>query len=194
MTQVSIINASPPSAVYRHQWIGSALLQVMACRLFGAKPLPEPMLDYCHLDSWEQISVKFESEFYCFHSRKCIWNCRLPKWRPFYQGGMNYCLEEDMDPSIPLSVPWLLMAWLISSPVHHQPCHWYGFPVIYRFQFLYASNRENLPFRWITSPLTKQRLWCRFMWFINHWVPFLYTCGTRTWPSLHLQMPYYLRW
>ena len=35
----------------------------MACRLFGAKPLPEPMLAYCHLDSWEQISVKFESEF-----------------------------------------------------------------------------------------------------------------------------------
>ena len=26
------------------QWTGSALVQVMACRLFGAKPLPEPML------------------------------------------------------------------------------------------------------------------------------------------------------
>ena len=34
----------------------------MACRLFGAKPLPEPMLVYCQLDSWEQISVKFESD------------------------------------------------------------------------------------------------------------------------------------
>ena len=27
----------------------SALVQVMACRLFGAKPLPEPMLAYCQL-------------------------------------------------------------------------------------------------------------------------------------------------
>ena len=35
----------------------------MVCRLFGAKPLPEPMLVYCQLDSCEQISVKFESEF-----------------------------------------------------------------------------------------------------------------------------------
>ena len=46
----------------------------MACRLFGAKPLPEPVLVYCQLDSWEQISVKFEFEFYHFHARKCIEN------------------------------------------------------------------------------------------------------------------------
>ena len=45
----------------------------MACRMFGAKPLPEPMLVYCQLESWQQVSVKFESEFYHFHSRKCIW-------------------------------------------------------------------------------------------------------------------------
>ena len=35
----------------------------MACRLFGAKPLPEPMLISCQLEPWEQVSVKFESEF-----------------------------------------------------------------------------------------------------------------------------------
>ena len=55
--------------------------------LFGAKPLSEPMLEHCQLDSWEQISVKFKSEFYHFHSRKCFWNCCLPKWRPFCPGG-----------------------------------------------------------------------------------------------------------
>ena len=38
------VNSSPPSAAYMRQWTGSALVQVMACRLFGAKPLPEPML------------------------------------------------------------------------------------------------------------------------------------------------------
>ena len=77
-------NSSPPRAAY--MW-HSTLVQVMACRLFGAKPLPEPMQAYCQLDSWEQISVKFELEFYHFHSRKCIWKCRLPEWRPFYLGG-----------------------------------------------------------------------------------------------------------
>ena len=77
-----------------HQWTGSALVQVMSCHLFGAKPLPEPMLTYCQLDSWEQISVKFESEFHHFHSRKCIWNCRLPKWQPFCSRGDE--LTEQM--------------------------------------------------------------------------------------------------
>ena len=46
------------------QWTGSSLVQVIACRLFGAKPLIEPMLVYCQLDSWGQVSVKYESEFF----------------------------------------------------------------------------------------------------------------------------------
>ena len=41
------INPSPPCAAHTRQWIGSALIQIMACRLFCAKPLSEPMLDYC---------------------------------------------------------------------------------------------------------------------------------------------------
>ena len=86
----------PPSAAYMCQWTGPALVHVMACRLFGAKPLPEPMLAYCELDSWEQISVKFESEFYHFHSKTCIWKSRLPKWRPFCPGEMN--LRDPMWP------------------------------------------------------------------------------------------------
>ena len=48
------INSSPPSAAYMHQWIRSALVQIMACRLFSTKPLSEPMLGYCQLDPFEQ--------------------------------------------------------------------------------------------------------------------------------------------
>ena len=79
--------SSPPSATYMHQWTGSALVQIMACCLFEAKPLPEPMLVYRQLDPWEQVSVKFEWEFYHFLSRKYIWKCILPKWWPFCLGG-----------------------------------------------------------------------------------------------------------
>ena len=54
------------------------LLQIMACRLFGTKPLSEPMLPYCQLDHKVHISVKFHSKFKRFHSRnctrKCLWN------------------------------------------------------------------------------------------------------------------------
>ena len=41
-----VIISSPPSDAYMRQWMGSALVQIMACRLFGAKPLSEPMLGY----------------------------------------------------------------------------------------------------------------------------------------------------
>ena len=37
----------PPNAADMHQWIGSALVQIMACRLVGADTLSKPMLDYC---------------------------------------------------------------------------------------------------------------------------------------------------
>ena len=52
------VNSFPPSAAYMHQWTDSSLVQVMACCLIGAKPLPEPMLAYCQLDTWEQIGIR----------------------------------------------------------------------------------------------------------------------------------------
>ena len=42
-----------------HQYNIPTLLQIMACRLFGAKPLTEPMLPYCQIDPKEHISLKF---------------------------------------------------------------------------------------------------------------------------------------
>ena len=53
-------NYSPPSAAYKCQCMESSLVQVMAWRLFGAKPLPEPVLVYYQLDTLEQVSMKFE--------------------------------------------------------------------------------------------------------------------------------------
>ena len=48
--QVLWINSSHTTAAYIRQWTGSALIQVMACHLFDAKPLPKLMLTYCQLD------------------------------------------------------------------------------------------------------------------------------------------------
>ena len=48
-----------------------SLVQIMACRLFGAKPLCEPMLSYCQLDTTEHISVKICIKQKSFHSSKC---------------------------------------------------------------------------------------------------------------------------
>ena len=80
------MDSSSPSAAYMHHWTGSALVQIMACRLIGAKPLSEPMLEYCYLDPYEQTSVKFESKYKTFHSWKCIWKCRLGNGGHFSRG------------------------------------------------------------------------------------------------------------
>ena len=45
------INSSSSGAAYIRRWTEWALAQAMACRLFGTKPLPEPMLTYCKLDA-----------------------------------------------------------------------------------------------------------------------------------------------
>ena len=82
----TLINSSPPSAAYMRQSTGSPLFQVMACRLFGAKPLPEPMLVNWALN-WGQVSVKFKLDFYHFHTRKYICKCRLQKWRLYCPEG-----------------------------------------------------------------------------------------------------------
>ena len=39
-------------------WNLPSLVQMMACCLAGAKPLSEPMMEYCWLGPWEQTSVK----------------------------------------------------------------------------------------------------------------------------------------
>ena len=109
------------------QLTGSALIKVIACRLFGAKPLPEPMLTYSQLDSLEQILVKFESEFCHFHSRKCVWNCRLPIWRPFCQG---------RDELIAAIAGWLATCTGISSIANRKHAHDFG---LLSFYFRYIT-------------------------------------------------------
>ena len=54
---VGLINSSLPSAAYMRRCTRSALVQIMACRLFGAKPLYKPKLGYCQLDPSEQTSM-----------------------------------------------------------------------------------------------------------------------------------------
>ena len=71
----------------QHQWIGWALVQIMACRLFSAKTLPRSMPDYFQLDSWEQTSVKFWWKYQTFHSRKRSWDYRLQNGGYFVRGG-----------------------------------------------------------------------------------------------------------
>ena len=57
------LNSSPPSAAYMRHWIGSELVQIMACCLFSTKPLSKSMLSCCQLDPQEQPSMRFYSNY-----------------------------------------------------------------------------------------------------------------------------------
>ena len=81
------INSLMPNDAYMPQCNIPTLVQIMACRLFGTKPLSEPMLTYCQLGPEEHISVKFHLKFKSFHSRKTTWKClSSAKWEPFCLG------------------------------------------------------------------------------------------------------------
>ena len=61
-------NSSPPGAAYMRQWIGSALVQIMACRLFGAKPLSNPMLGYFNWTLTNNLQWNFNQDIkVCIH-------------------------------------------------------------------------------------------------------------------------------
>ena len=48
LTSYHIVNSSLRGDAYMRQWFGSALVQIMAYRLFCDNPLSKPMLSYCH--------------------------------------------------------------------------------------------------------------------------------------------------
>ena len=87
--QALTVNSSLPNDPYMPLWIGSALVQIMTCCLFCAKPLSKPILGYCQLDPQEQHSVKFETKYKTFHARKCTWKCRLRNVSHLVQGEMS---------------------------------------------------------------------------------------------------------
>ena len=80
---LSELSSSSLSAAYMRQWTGSSLVQVMACRLLGAKPFPEPMLGIVNLTPGIWIGIP------SFHSTKCIWKSRLSILRPFCPGWVS---------------------------------------------------------------------------------------------------------
>ena len=67
------------NANMRHQ-TRPPLVQIMVCRLFGPRPLSEPMLKYCHIDPKGYISMTFFLNW-----QKIYLKMSSVKWR-------SYCL------------------------------------------------------------------------------------------------------
>ena len=85
VTRPQRVNLSPPSAAYKHQWIESALVQIMACRLFCAKPLCKPVLGYCQLDPRNKLHWNFNQNTKLFIHENTS-EISSVKWRPYCPG------------------------------------------------------------------------------------------------------------
>ena len=65
----------------------------MACTLFGAMPLFEPMLPCCQLHPKENLSVKFHLKTQNFSFKKMHLTMSSAKWRPFVSASMCYMMR-----------------------------------------------------------------------------------------------------
>ena len=77
--------------------------EMMACGLFGAKPLSDTMPGYCWRGPWEYKSVTLELKYNKFHSIKFIWKSRL------HNGG-HFCLDRHVLKSV-YRKPMRRIAW-----------------------------------------------------------------------------------
>ena len=113
---LQVLDSSPPSAAYMHQWIESGLVQIMARRLFGVKPLSKPMLGYCQLDPshFSEILVKNRTFFIqenVFESLVCetatiLFRGRWVNSIPALVQIMAWCRPCDKPLSEPKMVSW----------------------------------------------------------------------------------------
>ena len=104
------------SAAYMRQWIGSVLVQIMACRLFRAQSLSKPLLDYSLGNKLKIQNVSFV---------KMHLKIASAKWQPFCPGGR--CVH---------------IIWINSNLV--QVSEMARYP--YRYDITYTTSQHNCDF------------------------------------------------
>ena len=92
------LNLLSPNAAYMRQWIGWALVKIMACRPFGAKPLSKSIII-----NWTLNWTKIRS----FYSRKCarklkrgcsagILTVSTPRKTPLHTNDMRHSIRQPL--------------------------------------------------------------------------------------------------
>ena len=124
---VICINSAPPSTAYMHQWFWSALVQIMACRLFGAKPLSKPMLGYCQLAIRSSVKCYSNSNSFIRESASENIVCKMAailsrgSWVK-HQSAVNPTSTGPLMYNTPTWFPSCMMMYVIKWK--HFPCCW----------------------------------------------------------------------
>ena len=76
---------------YMRQWTVSALIQIMVCRLVGAKPLPDPILTYHHqLEQNKNSGISIKIQWMFLNKR--VWKYHLPNGDHFVSASMYWVI------------------------------------------------------------------------------------------------------
>ena len=150
------------NSAHMRRWTGSAVIQIMACRLDGAKPLSESMMTYYLLDTKEHISEKSYLQSKYFHSRECAW-CRLRNGGHFYQWEMSKS------------------TYVTRFEMHYYPiAHYTQFSVQYnalwrRILCAYSYHRQFTLLFVILLMYTQEKKYHKFWWKNAIWLPVMST-------------------
>ena len=107
------LNSLKPCAAYMRQWTNSALVQVMAYRLFGAKPLPKPMLVYYQWTLGNKFQSDWNSISYSFLGGGGHHFCFTFHWKWFQ------CVQLNM----PFFVQVIVWRWTTTQ----HPSQWWSY-------------------------------------------------------------------
>ena len=86
--------SSPPSAAYMRHGSWSALVQIMACRIFSAKPLSKPHWVIVNWNLGNKIQWSF-IKIYKFSFSKMRMKMSFAQWQPFCPGEMSLKASEN---------------------------------------------------------------------------------------------------
>ena len=92
----------PYSATYMRKWIGSALFQIIACRLFGAKPLYKLIILVIRPLGLTFSELLIEIQNFSF--TKMHLKISSAKWRPFCPGEDELKCPDIQRPNLTVTV------------------------------------------------------------------------------------------
>ena len=92
MQTTTLIDSYSSSAAYIRQCIGLTLVQIIACRRFGAKPLSKSVLLYCPLDPKERNFIEIWIEIHILSFTNLHLKTSV-KWWPFCPWGDEFTVS-----------------------------------------------------------------------------------------------------
>ena len=137
-----VVNSSPLSAAYMRQWIGSALVKIMNCSIFGAKSSSNQCWVVVNSTLGNKPRRNFDQNTKLYLSRKCIWKYRLRNDDHFVHGRLVNVI--DLFNNLHMYISWLDDKYCWHRKIW---CEWsYEWSLNYDFAMVYVTQWPHYAF------------------------------------------------